>query len=405
MPFSILRFSLSMFFIYVGISSLQFHSIILESKGFSGTLLGVALMMGYISALSAPFFIAWWSPKFQNPRTPLYCILAMAGITLPLLAYLQSPYILLPTYFIHTFCVWCVFPLHMTYGMDVCRDKGNSFFFLIRSLGTLGFVAGCIATFFFVESTTLQWVYLAMGVSFLIATLVLFVPTPFFPKQLNHNPAPRPATYNVSTTSLWQEWKAIYKDSFIRKLILPIALVSCGNTMATSVQGNYLIHSFAGTKSTVSMAWILCTGFEIPIMLFCAFLIKRWNVSLVVMLGVTGTFIRLVGMSFSESLSQLFFFFTLHGFFYAGVVTGLGVCLDKIHQSKHSAKQALFSLTYASVPSILGSFCAGFVWEHFSLKAVYGLAFGISCVGFILFIPLAPSFYKRFVLFPNKTKN
>jgi hypothetical protein len=281
----------------------------------------------------------------------------------------------------------------MTYGMDACRKKGNGFFFLIRSLGTFGFVAGCLFAFFFVEDTALQQVYLAMGLSFLAASFVLFIPNPLSPNK------PSPATYgNSRSTTLWQEWKSIYNDPLIRKLVLPIALISCGNTMALSIQGNHIMHSFAGTKSIVSLAWIFCTGFEIPIMIFCAFLIKKWNVSVVVTLGVIGTLIRLAGLAFSESLSQLFFFFTLHGFFYAGIATGLGVCLDKIHQSKHSAKQALFSLTYASIPSIVGSFSAGFIWEHWSLSAVYGSAFGISCMGFILFIPLIPSFYKRFTL-------
>jgi MFS family permease len=390
------KFSIATFFIYFGLSAVQFHSILFELKGFKGNEFTALITAGSLSGITAPFIIAFVARYFPQPVVLLSFLLAVAFLTLPLMPFITSFYIMLTVYFIYTFCMWGTFPLHTSSGMEVYRSRGYGTFFFIRALGTLGFVIGCLLAALSIEKLNFGLLYIGFGIGFIIALLSLknLVPDSNTSPQKPHGSLSQgPALFKPSTwINAWHQ----YKNSLLARLLLPVGLLSCANSMAISIQGNYILNEFEGTRTTVSLAWFICSGCEIPIMFLCIYLLKKWNLAYVLAAGMLGTCIRLAGMNFSTSIWELFLTLILHGFFYAGIATGLGICIDRTKWKYRSSLQAMYSLIYAGIPHVFGGFMAGFLWDRYSINFVYQVSMYISLSALIFFIPLFPKLSRRY---------
>ncbi|MBF0432740.1 MAG: MFS transporter [Fibrobacteria bacterium] len=393
------RFAISTIFIFFGISSIQFHSVLFEDRGFTGSHFTLLIVTGAVSALVSPLTMSLLTRFFRQPFTPLQLLLFTSGITLPLLPVIPDLRLLLLMYFIHTFSMWGLFPLYLACGMEVYREKGYDIYFFVRSLGTFGFAVGCAIAAISARGFSFPVLYFGFGISFLLA---FFIIRPF--RNFSHLPSKRDADSHVNKFVLTDffkltKWKAMFpflKDKQFLFLLVPITIICCANSMAVNIQGNYIINHFRGTRTTVSIAWLLCSGLEIPIMFFCIYLLRKWSLTAVLFFGVLGTCIRLTGMSYSPTIGFFFLSIALHGFYYAGVATGMGVCIDRTNWKHRAALQPLLTVIYSGIPNVTGAFLSGYIWEHYSLSAVYQVSLVLSWIGLILIIFLFPGLIRRF---------
>ena len=105
---------------------------------------------------------------------------------------------------------------------------------------------------------------------------------------------------------------------------------------------------------------------------------------------------RRVSRSSDKVTFSLLFAFTLHGFFYAGIVTGLGICIDRTKWKFRYSLQAMCSLVYAGIPHAMGGFLAGFIWDVYSIQFVYQVSMYLSLISLVVFIPLIPKLLKEY---------
>jgi hypothetical protein len=273
--------------------------------------------------------------------------------------------------------------------------QGYSKIFLVRSLGTFGFVVACLISLVSVDKLGFKWLYAGYGAAYALAMIAVFNLAKGYTSD--HQPPRKNVLKAVSDQ--WNSLRLAVKQlrhSLLAKLLVPVALMSCANSMAFNIQGNYVPYKYAGADSTISLSWLIGSGFEIPIMFLCVYLLKRWNLTVVLSAGIIGTLIRIAGMDFSPTLGSLLFFLTLHGMYYAGVVTGLTIAIDRTETNHKPSLQLLCSLVYSGIPHALGCLMAGFLWDLFSLQFVYHAATAIALVSVLLFLPVIPSLKRTY---------
>lgn len=374
--------ALSMLALYIGTSAFQFHSIFVESKGFWGKDLGIFFMLGYLAAGISPALNSFITQKFASPTPPLLFYLLVAGLSLMALPLLDSFFWLSLVYMVHSFSLAAIFPLHLSFGLDICRNLGQEDYYVFRGLGTFGFALGCAVCAFLILWVKFTPLYIILAFFYLFAFVAVYRS---YRKVNFKNTLPdHEADYlSKNQRKLEANWKQLFSNRKLMLLLGFLGLLSLANTMVIVVVGNYIKHEFSASNSVVSWAWTISSGFEIPIMLMAWIYFKRLGIRNLVLIGVCATFLRLGLMAFSPNLTLFLVSLSLHGFFYATYASTLGIWVDQITQGNKHATQFLFSLIYAAIPATMGSFLTGYLWERYSLHSVFEFSFGISLVAVV----------------------
>ncbi len=376
-----------MFLIFLGFSSAQFHSYLFETKGLKAIEVGLVLTMGYAAAILSPAAQVHLIRYMGGARRPLLIMLALSGICLVALPHLDTFWALASVFALGTFCLSSVHPLNVACTLENLRHLGHGLFFKLRTLGTVGFLIGCLGSVFFKDLSDLPWLYggfaLALGVAFLSI------------HRAYRNPEDTGIPMKAAP-SLKKALRLLARPRTLRLLII-IGVVNLANSMATGVQGNYLINHWESGQQSISQAWIISTACEVPWMFLCIYILRKYHLRYVLLLGVLGTVVKLAGMGFSQSLWQFYLSLTLHGFFFAGAATGFNVYLDRCYGPSERPTLQTFSMVFCgSIPYALGALLAGIIWEWVSLPAVYwtaaiiALGAGVFGTRFLLDLKVPP---------------
>ncbi len=353
-----------MFLIFVGFSSGQFHSYLFESRGLQGLQIGFIIMAGQGVGILSPLFQVSIIRRFRGPRLPLMLMLAGAGTALALLPHVYGFWPLLSCFCAFSICGAGIFPLNAACTFEAMRSHGHGAFFRVRSLGTLGFLVGCVISACFPSPRDLPILYGGFA-AFLFLSLAAVA--------WEYRAAPPPPPMGAMPT--FAAALKLLRQPRTLRLLLFLGLINFANVMATSVQGNYLIDRWHQGQRTISMAWVISTGCEIPLMLLCAAALRRLGLRYVIGLGILGTVIKVAGLALAGEVWQYYLALTLHGCFFSGALTGFSIFIDRTYRKEErAALQALAPVFYAGIPSSLAGLTAGLVWHAFSLRAVFLLA-------------------------------
>jgi MFS family permease len=364
MDASLFGVGLTMFLTFVGFSSGQFHSYLFEHRGVSRFGIGLLLMAGQCAAIVSPFFQVATIRRFHGPRTPFLLVLAGSGIGLAILPHLYGFPALLIGFTLFSFCSAGVFPLNAACAFDAMRARGHAAFFHLRSLGTLGFLVGCLISAFFPHLSDLPLLYAgfaaAVGAAFAAAA---------WDYRATPAPGPVPARPGLS-----HALRLLREPRTLRLMIL-MGAMNFANVMATAMQGNYLVDRWHQSQRVISLAWVVSTACEVPWMLLCAWLLRRSGLRAVLALGLLGTVVKLVGLALAHEAWQYCLALAMHGCFFSGALTGFTIHLDRAFKpTDRPSLQALAPIFYSGVPSGLAGLAAGALWHAYSLRAVYAVA-------------------------------
>lgn len=367
---------LVMFLTFLGFSSNQFHGWLFQNRGISKLDIGLLLMAGQVAAIISPFVQVAAIRRFHGPRIPFLLVLAGTGATLAALPHLHGFWPLAVCFSGFSFCAAGVFPLNAANAFDSLRSRGHGAFFRIRSLGTLGFLSGCILSVCFPSVRYLPLLYAGFAASIWLALAVASREKRVEPDH-GHGPTP-PAQPTFA-----HAFKLLGQPRTVR-LLIALGAMNFANSMATGVQGNYLVDRWQQDQRVISLAWVVSTACEVPLMLFCAWLLRRKGLRAVLAFGIGGTFLKLAGLALAGQAWQYCLALILHGCFFSGALTGFTVWLDRMYKSQdRPSLQALAPVIYAGIPSALSGLTAGLIWQHHSLRAVYLLAGAVSAAAAI----------------------
>ncbi|HKP98167.1 MAG TPA: MFS transporter [Fibrobacteria bacterium] len=366
-----------MFLIFVGFSSGQFHSYLFESRGIRGLQIGFIIMAGQGVGILSPLFQVSIIRRFRGPRPPLMLMLAGAGIALAALPHARGFWPLLICFCAFSFCGAGIFPLNAACTFESLRTRGHGAFFRLRSLGTLGFLVGCVVSVFFPTLDDLPLLYGGFALSLLgaLAAVIWEYRTDPGPGGGGRMSAPgRGSSIPTFAAAL-----RLLREPRTFRLLILLGVMNFANVMATGVQGNYLVDRWHEGQRTISMAWVVSTACEVPLMLLCAAVLRRSGLRYVIGLGILGTVLKLAGLALAGEVWQYYLALSLHGCFFSGALTGFSVYLDRTYKrEERAALQALAPVFYAGIPSSLAGLAAGLLWHAVSLRAVYLASGGIA---------------------------
>ncbi len=357
-----------MFSIFAGLSAAQFHSYLFESRGLGGFQIGLLLMMAQIAAIVSPLIQVPLIRHFHGPRLPLIFMLLGASIALFLLPYLHTFSAFLILFTLFSFCAASVFPLNAAFTFDAMRDLGHSSFFYIRTIGTIGFMVGCLISLFFPRLAQLPLLYKGFSFALFVALILVLFGYGTGRKIQNAYSAPG-----------FKGTLSLLKSGVTLKLLLLLGWMNFANVLAIGVQGNYLIHRWNEGQGSISLAWVISTSCEIPLMIICALMLKRFGLKLVLALGIFGTVVKLVGLAYASTINQYYLALTMHGCFYSGALTGFSIYLDRHYDPDDRASlQTISGVFYSGIPCALAGLSSGWIWHHHGLQAVYTISGALS---------------------------
>lgn len=381
-----------MFLSFAGLSATQFHGYLFEGKGFSPLQIGLLLGAGYAAGLLAPPAQVWAIRRLRGPRLPLILALAGAGLGIALLPWAGSFAGVLFLFFCALFCSAGIHPLTAACALEATRTKGQGVYFLIRSLGTAGFLAGCIGSYFQPGPDKLAWLYLAFGLAFWV-TIPLAL-NRFRPADPRQAPEDILVTPHPRRTPGFGRALRLLSAPRSKRLLWTLGTMNFANAMATLVQGNYLVRRFEGGQESISLAWIVATTFEIPLMFLCAWMVKRHGLRTVIGFGLLGTTVKLMLLGAADSYGVFLAGLAFHGCFFSGALVGFNLFVDKhFDVADRPPLQSLGALFYTGLPSALGGLTAGILWHYFGLRSVYlfAAAVGLGAGAYTLvLLPMLP---------------
>ena len=365
-----------MFLSFSGFSITQFHAYLFERMGFTPFHIGMLLGLGFTAAIIAPIVQVKMIRRLKGPRRALFITLACSGMAV---AWLPHAAGFIPTagiFFTAIFFISGIDPLVTSCTLEVIRLRGQGVYFLVRCLGTLGVLTGCFLSYFQPRPEFLPRLYLGFGSAFLLALSVAPWGLRSTPRQ-----APEDGLMNQRprrTPMLRRALKRLATPRS-RRLLWTLGIMNFANAMATLVQGNYLVSRFPGGQRSISLAWMISTGAEIPLMLVCAWLVRRHGLRVIIGMGILGTTLKLVLIGMAETRMMYFAGLLFHGCFFSGALVGFNLYVDQNFRiEERPALQALGSLFYQGLPTAFGGLCAGMLWHFFGLRSVYAIAAAIG---------------------------
>jgi MFS family permease len=386
-----------MFLSFAGLSATQFHGYLFEGKGFTPLQIGFLLGAGYAAGLLAPAAQVYAIRRLKGPRLPLVLALAGAGAGIALLPWAATFAFVLPIFFLSLFCSAGIHPLTAACALEATRTRGQGTYFIIRSLGTAGFLAGCVGSYFQPGAGKLVWLYLGFGLAFW-ATIPLAL-TRFRPADPRQAPEDILVTGDVRHTRRTPGLRRalrLLSAPRPQRLLWALGVMNFANAMATLVQGNYLVHRFGQGQEAISFAWIIATAFEIPLMFWCAHLVRRHGLRTVIGVGLLGTTIKLALLGLANDYSLFLVGLVFHGCFFSGALVGFNLFIDKYFNiADRPSLQSLGALFYSGLPTALGGLTAGLLWHFFGLQSVYwftaavGLGVGLYTLRLLPMLPRA----------------
>ncbi len=382
-----------MFLSFSGFSAVQFHAYLFERMGFSPFRIGVLLGLGFTAAIVAPILQVSAMHRLQGPRRALFLTLAGAGLTLAVLPHMHGSLFIAVTFFTVIFFVSGIDPLVTACVLEVTRSRGRSTYFIIRSFGTLGFLLGCLVSYFLPHPEFLSRLYLGFGMVFLLALVVgLWGLRPTDPRQA---PEDGWISSHPRHTPTFRRALRLLSAPRSQRLLWTLGVLNFANAMAILVQGNYLVSRFPGGQGSISLAWVVSTGGEIPLMLLCAWLVRHYGLRVVIGMGLLGTTLKLVLIGMAETRGMYFAGLLFHGCFYSGALVGFNLYVDQnFPVADRPTLQTLGALFYQGLPTACGGLAAGLLWHFLGLRSVYwtSAAIGIAVAVYaLLLLPQLPA--------------
>jgi MFS family permease len=382
-----------MFLSFAGFSAAQFHGYLFERMGHSPLRIGVLLFAGFAAGIAAPLAQVKAIRWLRGPRRPLMLMLSGAGLGMALLPHARSFLPLVAVFFLALFCSSSIHPLNAACALEVTRARGPGLYFVIRALGTAGYLVGCFLSFFRPHPGFLPFLYLGFGAAFLLALPAaawdLRPANPAdAPEEIEIHPRPRRAPTFARALRLLSAPRP-------KRLLWALGVMNFANAMATLVQGNYLASRFGGGQASISLAWIVSSACEIPLMLYCAWLVRRSGLRAVIGFGLLGTALKLAVLGVAETRWAYFVGLAAHGCFFSGAMAGFNLYVDqRFRVADRPTLQALGSLFYQGLPSACGGLAAGCIWHFLGLRAVYWSAglLGLAVAAYtFLLLPQLPT--------------
>ncbi len=378
---------LAFFLLQFGVTNILFNSVLFESKGIIKAELGILLTIGTVSGLISPFILSYLASVLGGARNLLATLCLTMGVCIIAMPHLNSFATLAVLFFILSSCVSGSFVMMSAFAQEPSVLQGYASYYKMRSIATFGFASGCLVSWFLVDKTGLPILYIIIGTSCILSASMILTTKPT--ATLN-GPIKKQFSFKV----YWSAIKLLWRPETIF-IISIYALLQVAFTSSFTIQGNYILHYFSDSKSAISISSMAASIPEIPIMLIFRKVMMRYGMRRVLLIGFAAFTLKVMGMAMAQELWQLYIVIGLHGFYIAGASTAYEIFIKRSYPDHAHILLPICLGVLMTVPRMAGSLAAGFIWEHISLRAVYGIAAVFGGVLFMVLLAFNPWLARR----------
>lgn len=370
--------ALMMFLTFGGLSVVQFSTILFEKNlEFSKAWIGTLLMASSLMSIVLPFLLQWIQRWVSNPNLILSALLLLASLSVAALPFATHPLVALVVYCLLGLAKFGTSNMQITNAMSLTKYKGQNYFLLLRSIGTLGFAVFCLISMALSQYWDVPQLYWLFSLAYLLGAIASLGNQDVIPKQ-------------VELVSLSKVWKWFQQGP----TFILLALVTLANMTAfigASYVGNFIQNELDGTPTDVSIAWSTATFLEIPFFGLSIWILNRFGLKQLLFFGMITNALRLILTAHCDSLYTLYAIQGLHGIFYGATLSGFSIYLNQYYKSNQIHHLQLFSsFLYAGIGSSLAGKLGASLWDYQDLRFTYqcsGVLAILVCIA-LLFVRL-----------------
>jgi len=276
-----------------------------------------------------------------------------------------------------------VVPMTVAVCLATLRDAGPHAFGIVRSAGTVGFVAltfafprlldAAQARFGWVvvpggpSEPGLEWMFpvsaaLAMGAALVVRTL--------------------PRTGAVSLRAARGDWRALTRHAPYRRLAV-LGIVSYVGIHGPMLFFPNLVGAQGGSLATVSNMWLPMVALEVPMLMGSGWLVGRVGIRGLLAIGLGAAALRWTLCGFAPSIPMIYATCLLHGVTVGGLMMGSPLYVEATVPERLRATGQGLMATCVHFGAMCSALATGWLIQAFSIEAPYRagglLAFALLC--------------------------
>jgi len=373
-------FSWAQFLFWMAMSSTSFMVVVLQENGYTGTQIG--LMMSLISAMGIFSQTMWGvvSDKIGSLRKTLMLLMLLGcvafGLT-GLVGHVQVfpgfilALILLPL------CTFTYSPqsaLLDTWIIDTANHEGGISYSRIRTWGSLGYAIVTFAVTWVADQTSARMTMLAYPV---FALMLILLCSRIGEAEHRAKPA-RVRFRDMPFGKLFKNYYYMTYLPFIVLINTPFSLA--GNYLS------YLLQDVGASINGVGSLAGLRAIFEIPALMLCPLLFRRFNRATALVLCATLHLIAQIGYCFAPNMAVIYLFQAIGGLA-GGLMIGTGVSyIYQVAPKDLIATAQTFSGALSSAGAIVFSALGGRLLDLLGVRPLFAIAACLLVFNILYFV-------------------
>jgi PPP family 3-phenylpropionic acid transporter len=193
-------------------------------------------------------------------------------------------------------------------------------------------------------------------------------------------------SFQSSTISFRQGMLSVLADRRWLSVLIMIFVTAIGLTAHTNYM-SVLLNEMGATKTTVGIAVAISTIFELPVLFFSNYLLRKFKTQglLLLAMGVTG--LRCVLYSFAGSPQAVLAIQCLHGLTFPALwVAGVTYASENAPEGLIASTQGLLSAVLMGLGAGAGGLIGGLLIDSLGVSGMFGVIGAAVLIGLVVFL-------------------
>lgn len=358
------------FVLFMGLGTFfPFIFLYFKELGFSNAQIGFLGALGPMIMMCVQPFWGWVSDYTKKPER-VSVVLAL-GVSLSLRLLISGRSFLLVVIYLGLFNIFysSLIPIFDCITISTLKGSKTSYG-QIRWLGSLGFALTALVVGKIVELTDISislWVYVFLAL--LLAGCALKLPG---------------VNFSRTTSERVKIWSLLSNRKLLVFLLASSLVI--GSNAINYTFFPFLFKELGGGEGLLGLAMSITAFAEIPFFFFSAKLHQRFSLSKLILFAFLVTGLRWFLNSIATSPWQLIGCQLLHSITFGLLYATAVVYVAKLTPERLQASgQNLFGAATYGFGSVVANLLGGWVYEHYSLQSLFGLASCLAIGGTLIF--------------------
>lgn len=350
-------------------SLLPFLALYYQGLGLTGREIGI--LTGIVPLATLISAALWGAIADATHRHHALLLAAVSGTAVSVYLMLEAHtfILLIPVVTLYAFFLAPIIPLVDNSVLAALGERKDEYG-RQRVWGSFGWgIAGAV-TGFAVQRTGLDWAFY----TYLFLFIFVFLAAVRLP--MSEDPISEPFWHGLRTLLSNKHWL----------LFLVVSLIA---GMSLGIMLNYLfilLEEMGASSTVMGLTLTFATLSEVPIFLYSARLLKRWDAQFLLIIAMSAMVIRVFAYANMTAPWQALFISLLHGLSFGLMwIAGVAFADKSAPAGLGATAQGIFNSTVSGLGWASGAFIGGFLLQEFGAKAPFQWAGWSSLLALLIF--------------------